>query len=167
MAIFPPPPPLPMPTGKTALESLLPDFDPQVKTLLVHNTIATEWDAEWAEDIHPNLFWCFCPNANLFIEDRMPDIPMLMKHVQYITIGTDSLASNHGLSILEELISIQNKFPEIKTNDLLRWGTLYGAKFLGIDDRFGSFDKGKKPGVNLIKYLVNESLHNTVVEKIL
>ncbi|MBK7037289.1 MAG: amidohydrolase family protein [Chitinophagales bacterium] len=155
------------PTGKTALESLLPDFDPQVKTLLVHNTIATEWDAEWAEDIHPNLFWCFCPNANLFIEDRMPDIPMLMKHVQYITIGTDSLASNHGLSILEELISIQNKFPEIKTNDLLRWGTLYGAKFLGIDDRFGSFDKGKKPGVNLIKYLVNESLHNTVVEKIL
>ena len=122
-----------------------------------------------ASDVYKrqNLFWCFCPNANLFIEDRMPDIPMLMKHVQYITIGTDSLASNHGLSILEELISIQNKFPEIKTNDLLRWGTLYGAKFLGIDDRFGSFDKGKKPGVNLIKYLVNESLHNTVVEKIL
>ncbi len=155
------------PTGKTALESLLPDFDPQVKTLLVHNTIATEWDAEWAEDIHPNLFWCFCPNANLFIEDRMPDIPMLMKHVQYITIGTDSLASNHGLSILDELIAIQNKFPEIKTNDLLRWATLYGAKFLGIDDRFGSFDSGKKPGVNLIKGFKYESLLNTKVEKIL
>lgn len=155
------------PTGKTALESLLPDFDPQVKTLLVHNTIATEWDAEWAEDIHPNLYWCFCPNANLFIEDRLPDIPMLMKHVQYITIGTDSLASNHGLSILEELISIQNKFPEINSNDLLRWATLYGAKFLGIDDKFGSFDVGKKPGVNLIKDYSTGALQKSVVEKIM
>jgi len=156
-----------IPTGKTALESLLPDFNPQVKTLLVHNTIATEWDTEWAENIHPNLFWCFCPNANLFIEDRLPDIPMLMKHVQYITIGTDSLASNHGLSVLEELISIQNKFPEIKTNDLFRWATLYGAKFLGIDDQFGSFDAGKKPGVNLIKHLANDSLQNTTLQKIM
>ena len=92
---------------------------------------------------------------------------MLMKHVQYITIGTDSLASNHGLSILEELISIQNKFPEINTNDLLRWGTLYGAKFLGIDDKYGSFDAGKKPGVNFIKGSDGGSLRNCIVERII
>lgn len=138
------------PTGKTSLESVLPWFDPKVKTLLVHNTIATAWDAEWAEDRHPNLFWCFCPNANLYIEDRLPDIPMLMQHVSYMTLGTDSLASNHQLSILDEIRVIQKAFPEISMEHLLRWATLYGAQFLGIDDRFGSFAPGKRPGVLLL-----------------
>ncbi len=145
------------PTGKTSLESLLPFFNKEVKTLFVHNTIATAWDVEWAEDLHQKIFWCFCPNANLYIEDRLPDIPMLMKSVQYITIGTDSLSSNRGLSVLEELKTIQKKFPEIKTVDLVRWATLYGAKFLDIDYRYGSFEKGKKPGVNCITHLTQEN----------
>lgn len=157
------------PTRKTSLESLLPYFNRNIKTLLVHNTIATTWDADWAEDLHPNLFWCFCPNANLYIEDRLPDILMLMDHVQYITIGTDSLASNHQLSILEELKTIQKIFPEIKTPDMLRWATLYGAKFLGIDDTFGSFDIGKRPGINVIEGidLINYSLSVSHIKRII
>ncbi len=143
------------PTGKNALESLLPHFNKAVNTLLIHNTIATSWDVEWAEDLHPNLFWCFCPQANLFIEDRLPDVPMLMQHAQYICIGTDSLASNHGLSILAEMQTIQQKFPEVKSVDLIRWATLYGAKALEIDDQFGSFEKGKRPGVNVLEGIDN------------
>jgi cytosine/adenosine deaminase-related metal-dependent hydrolase len=150
-----------VPTKKTSLESLLPYMHRNVKTLLVHNTIATAWDAEWAEDLHPNLFWCFCPNANFYIENRLPDIPQLMQHVQYITIGTDSLASNHQLSVLEELKTIQTHFPEIQTEDLLRWATLYGAKFMGIDDRFGSFEVGKFPGVTLIEHINTENFSLT------
>lgn len=145
------------PTGKTALESVLPYFMKEVNTLLIHNTIATAWDVEWAEENHSNLFWCFCPNANLFIEDRLPDIPMLKDHAQYMVIGTDSLASNHNLSIMNEIQTIQNKFSEINTTDLIRWGTLYGAKALGISDKFGSFEKGKQPGVNLLSGITSAS----------
>lgn len=157
------------PSKKTSLETILPSIHKKIKTLFVHNTIATTWDADWAEDMHENLFWCFCPNANMYIEDRLPDIPMLMEHVQYLTIGTDSLASNHRLSILSELQLIQNKFPEIQTEDLLRWATLYGAKFLGIDEKFGSFEPGKYPGINLLKNidLQNYSLQGASVQKII
>ena len=155
-------------TGKTALESLLPYFNKEVNTLLIHNTIATAWDVEWAEDMHSNLYWCFCPKANLFIEDRLPDIPTLMQHVQYIAVGTDSLASNHGLSILDELKTIQQQFPEIRTNDLFRWATLYGARALGITQQFGSFEKGKQPGINLITGLVNDNdpLNQTSIQAV-
>jgi cytosine/adenosine deaminase-related metal-dependent hydrolase len=146
------------PTKKTSLESLLPYMNKHVKTLLVHNTIATAWDADWAEDMHANLYWCFCPQANLYIEDRLPDIPQLMHHVQYICIGTDSLASNREFSILAELKTIQHHFPAVKTEDLLRWATLYGAKYLGIDDTFGSFEPGKSPGVNLLEGIDTETL---------
>lgn len=136
------------PTGKNALESLLPYFNKEVNTLLIHNTIATAWDVEWAEEMHPNLYWCFCPQANVFIEDRLPDVPLLIKEAQFLCVGTDSLASNHGLSILDEIKVLQQKYPELSTADLLRWSTLYGAKALGIQDTFGSFETGKKPGIN-------------------
>lgn len=157
------------PSGKTSLETLLPYFNPEVNTLMVHNTIATPWDLLYAEELHPNLFWCLCPNANMFIEDRLPDILTLRNQAQYFTIGTDSLASNLSLDILSELQLLQKHFPSLQTNELLRWATLYGAKFLNIDNEFGSFDTGKNPGVVLLKnfntdtmLLEGSSVHLTV-----
>ena len=44
---------------------------------------------------------------------------------------------------------IQQHAPEIPLEMLVRWATLNGASALG-KDCFGSFEKGKTPGVNLI-----------------
>jgi imidazolonepropionase-like amidohydrolase len=46
--------------------------------------------------------------------------------------------------------TIQKKFPSISTATLIEWGTLNGAKFLGIDEEKGSIEPGKSPGLNLI-----------------
>jgi imidazolonepropionase-like amidohydrolase len=35
--------------------------------------------------------------------------------------------------------------------DLLKWATVNGSRALGVEGRFGSFEKGKQPGVILIK----------------
>ena len=137
-------------TGKPPLESIagfLPEANP---LLLVHNTFTTENDIGFALSSFENTFWCLCPNANLYIENRLPDISLLRKKTSKLTIGTDSLASNHQLSVLTELNTISEAFPEISLAELLQWATLNGAQFLGIDDRFGSFEKGKTPGINLI-----------------
>ena len=72
-----------------------------------------------------------------------------------IVLGTDSLASNHQLSILEEMKTLQSHFPEIQTTSLLQWATLNGAKALQMDDIVGSFEKGKKPGIVLIDAIQN------------
>ncbi len=137
-------------TGKPPLESVagfLPEASP---LLLVHNTFTVENEIGFALSNFKNLFWCLCPNANLYIENRLPDIPLLRKKSCKLTIGTDSLASNHQLSVLTELKTISQAFPEISLAELLQWATLNGAQFLGVDDRFGSFEKGKTPGINLI-----------------
>ncbi|MNL50941.1 S-triazine hydrolase [compost metagenome] len=68
-----------------------------------------------------------------------------------ITIGTDSLASNTGLNLLSELNVLQDRF-NIPTEELLKWATWNGAEFLGLTQRFGSFERGKRPGVNLVSY---------------
>lgn len=118
--------------------------------LLVHNTFTTEADIRAALRRQLPVYWCLCPQANLYIEDRLPDIMLLRRLQCTLTLGTDSLASNHQLSIWKEIQTIQQHFPSIPLTEILQWATLNGAKALGIDDRYGSFAAGKKPGVVLI-----------------
>jgi cytosine/adenosine deaminase-related metal-dependent hydrolase len=99
----------------------------------------------------PNTFWCLCPNANQYIEKTMPPIELLQKHDAKIIVGTDSLASNWSLNILDELKTIQKYNPSIPLAEMLTWATLNGALALQMDKRLGSFETGKKPGVVLIE----------------
>ena len=96
-----------------------------------------------------------CPNANLYIENRLPEVLIENRENIEICIGTDSLASNYSLSILEEMKTLQKHFPSISLGELIKWASLNGAKALGIEDKYGSFEVGKKPGVvwiNKISY---------------
>lgn len=135
------------PTGLSSLQSYLPYLESATSLLLVHNTFTTETDIRFAAAASPDISWCFCPNANLYIENALPDIPAFLQAGARITLGTDSLASNHRLSIWEEIQTIRARFPDIPVDTLLSWATLNGAEALGIADRFGSFEKGKQPGL--------------------
>lgn len=139
------------PPGKTSLQSYLSLLSPQLKTLLVHNTYTSAADVAYANRIHQKLYWCLCPNANMYIENTLPDVNMLLEAGLKITIGTDSLASNNGLDILSEINLLQEHF-DVPTEDLLKWATYNGAEFLGIEGRFGSFEIGKQPGINLVNF---------------
>jgi cytosine/adenosine deaminase-related metal-dependent hydrolase len=76
---------------------------------------------------------------------------MLMKHTDNIVLGTDSLASNDQLSILAEIKTLQQNFNELDLATLLKWATSNGSKALQMNDKLGSFEKGKQPGVILIE----------------
>ncbi len=137
-------------TGKSPLESIAGFLPKNNSILLVHNTLSTVSDINFAQNTFENLHWCFCPNANLYIENLLPDLPVFLNKNLKITLGTDSLASNHQLSILAEMKTISAAFPEIPLEEILKWGTLIGANFLNLESKLGSFDKGKIPGINLI-----------------
>ncbi|WP_158798431.1 amidohydrolase family protein [Pedobacter sp. L105] len=143
--------------GKSSLQSYLPLLSPAAKTLLVHNTFTSREDLEFAAQTHPNLYWCLCPNANLYIENRLPDVALLKNSGLKITLGTDSLGSNHQLSILAEMFTLQEQ-AAVSFSELLLWATLNGAAFLGISSQYGSLEKGKRPGINLIEKLDGDRL---------
>ncbi|TKC03524.1 amidohydrolase family protein [Pedobacter cryotolerans] len=132
--------------GKNSLNYHLPKLPKNVNTLLVHNTFSSKADVDFAENQHQKLFWCLCPNANLYIENNLPDVDVLKSENVKITLGTDSLASNHQLSILSEMKTLQDH-KNVHFADLLKWATLNGAEFLGIEQQYGSFEVGKKPGI--------------------
>lgn len=153
-------------TGKRSLESYLPYFRCAAPLILVHNVATNEEDLRFAMSgsmspmgpmnptspmSGPRLFFCLCPNANQYISGMLPDVELLIRHNCAIVIGTDSLASNHQLDILEELKTLQRQFPRLPASILLQWATSNGAEALQVEDRLGSFDSGKKPGVVLIE----------------
>ena len=142
------------PSTKTSLQTWLPHFTKGQSIISVHNVVTTATDIEFSNSKlktqNSKLFFCLCPNANLYISNTLPDVKMLMKHTDNIVLGTDSLASNDQLSILAEIKTLQNNFKEIDLADLLKWATSNGAKALQMDDKLGSFEKGKQPGVILI-----------------
>lgn len=173
-------------TGKRSLESYLPHFYRNQSFILVHNTATTEEDLLFAGNWqgkgnngqaapgngqsgngqsgngrpvkNNGLFFCLCPNANLYIGGQLPDVDLLIRHRCAIVMGTDSLASNHQLSILEELKTLQREFPHLSTVTLLQWATANGAEALQLDSVLGDFTPGKKPGVLLIENLGGEQL---------
>jgi cytosine/adenosine deaminase-related metal-dependent hydrolase len=98
-----------------------------------------------------NLYWCLCPNSNLYLENKIPPLNLLIEEGCTIVIGTDSLASNTNLSILEELKTLQFNYPDISIGDLILWATLNGAKALGEEERFGKIEPGKKPGLLILQ----------------
>jgi len=151
-------------TGKSPLESIAALMPSKNPTLLVHNTFSTKENIDFAESYFENIFWCICPNANLYIENRLPDMPVFLHKNLKITLGTDSLASNHQLSILAEMKTLSVAFPEIPLGEILKWGTLNGAEFLNLDNKLGSFDRGKIPGINLI--LSKNSAEKTFLEEV-
>jgi len=140
-------------TGLNSLESVTPMLNKSAKCILVHNTFTRKEDIEKASEYFDQLYWTFCPNANLYIEDKLPDIQLFRQMNQKLTIGTDSLASNNQLSVLEEIKTINNHFPQIPLEELLKWSTQNGAEALGFSDKLGSFEIGKIPGINLISNL--------------
>jgi cytosine/adenosine deaminase-related metal-dependent hydrolase len=138
---------------QTSLQTLLPLMPANQKIMLVHNTFTNSEDISAASHSKKNIHWCFCPNANLYIEQCLPDIDFFLNTGFNITIGTDSLASNDTLCILSELKTIKEHLSALPTSQLIRWATLNGAEFLGIENKFGSIEKGKSPGLNLISHV--------------
>jgi cytosine/adenosine deaminase-related metal-dependent hydrolase len=143
------------PTGKSSLRSYIHKLGKAKQVLLVHNTFTKEEDVLFVNDEAPHVNWCLCINANLFIEKVVPPVEIFRRNNCQIVIGTDSLASNWSLNVLDELKSITKHFPSVPISELLQWATLNGAKALQVDDVLGSFEKGKQPGVLLIEQLEN------------
>jgi aminodeoxyfutalosine deaminase len=136
---------------KSAIHYAIENMNPDNRTLFVHNTLTTKADIEAADAFSPHVYWATCPNANLYIENRMPNYQYFLDTAARLTIGTDSLTSNWQLSILEEMKTIARFQSYISFETMLKWATLNGAQALGFEETLGSFEVGKTPGVNLIK----------------
>jgi cytosine/adenosine deaminase-related metal-dependent hydrolase len=141
------------PTKTTSLQSVLPYLKDTAKSIWVHNSFTSEADIKAVQATSTDAYWCLCPSANQYIENTMPPVQLLRDQHANIVVGTDSYASNWSLNMLDELKRIQLHNPQIPLAEMLTWITSNGARTLQMEDKLGSIEVGKKPGLSLIKNL--------------
>jgi cytosine/adenosine deaminase-related metal-dependent hydrolase len=148
--------------GKSAIHYALEYLEKENRNLFVHNTLTTKADivATHQQLNKDNVFWATCPNANLYIENNLPNYKNFIETNATVCIGTDSLTSNWQLNILEEMKTILKYQSYLDFETVLNWATINGAKALGFDDILGSIEIGKIPGLVLIENMENGKLTN-------
>ncbi len=150
------------PTGRSSIQSYLEWMSQHHPFIFVHNTYTKHMDVQYAHSRLDEVYWCLCPNANMYIENKLPDINMFISEGANICIGTDSLASNHQLCLLTELKTISAHYPHIGWDKLITWATYNGACALQMQDAIGTLEVGSKPGINLLKGLDQPGVRPTV-----
>jgi cytosine/adenosine deaminase-related metal-dependent hydrolase len=118
--------------------------------LLIHNTFIEERDVRrLAEHFGERVTFVLCSASNRHISGSLPPVDMLRRCGVRIALGTDSLASNDRLSMIDEMKLLAGAPIE----ELLRWATANGARATGMGDSLGSLDVGMAPGIAVIENL--------------
>lgn len=90
--------------------------------IFVHNTFMQMEDVQFFlqqnSEVRSRGFFAICARANEYIEGVLPNAENLQKLRENLVIGTDSLASNSDLSLLNELLFLKEKYG-FSTQDLL------------------------------------------------
>jgi 5-methylthioadenosine/S-adenosylhomocysteine deaminase len=97
------------------------------------------------------------PESNMKLASGISPVPRLLAQGITVGLGTDGCASNNNLDLFEEMDTTA-KLHKVGAMDptvldaftVLKMATLSGAKALGLADRIGSLETGKKADVIVV-----------------
>ncbi len=111
--------------------------------ILVHNVNVRDEDIDIIMNhFSAPVYWAICPRSNRYISGGEPPVALLGRKGLNVCIGTDSLSSNHSLSMLEELKLLSG----VPLHTKLEWATCGGAQALGLSD-LGEVEVGRRPSL--------------------
>jgi 5-methylthioadenosine/S-adenosylhomocysteine deaminase len=99
-----------------------------------------------------------CPSSNLKLGSGIAPISSMLKNNVNVGIGTDGAASNNRLDMFTEIRlaallakGVSEDPTTVPAHQALEMATINAAKSLGLDDKIGSIEIGKKADVVAIK----------------
>jgi len=91
----------------------------------------------------------YCPRSNAFFRRPADSLRLLLDAGINVALGTDSLASNDSLSMLDEMRFLKQRHPELGWETILEMGTINAARALGIE--CGILGEGRPADLTAIK----------------
>ena len=93
----------------------------------------------------------FCPRSHNYFYHRNHPFEKLLEAGVNVALGTDSLASNDSLSMLDEIKFLHKTHNHISPVTLLEMATLNGAKALKLKAQIGALQRGWQADIIVIK----------------
>ena len=116
--------------------------------ILVHCNYLTGEEVDHIEESNSTIV--FCPRSHKYFRHKDHPFYMLGNRNINIALGTDSLASNDSLSILDEMKYIYTQHKTSKPQDILYMGTIAGATALRLDNKIGKLEEGYDADIAVI-----------------
>jgi aminodeoxyfutalosine deaminase len=129
---------------------LLRRLEPLPRVVIAHGNYLADDELAFLA-ARRNFALVYCPRTHDFFGHAEHPWRNLLARGGIVAVGTDGRCSNPDLSIWRELQFLRRRFPEHQAADLLRLGTIHGALALGLDDRLGTIEPGKSPGLAVVQ----------------
>lgn len=84
----------------------------------------------------------YCPRSHAFFGHEPHPVRRLLDAGVNVALGTDSLASNDSLSMLDEMRFLHRSRPDLRVEEIFRMATLNGAAALGFGGLAGRLRRG-------------------------
>lgn len=120
------------------------------KTLCVHCVQVDEDDINLLAKRQARV--CLCPGSNRFLGVGTAPVMKMLAAGIFPAIGTDSLASNPGLSIWREMQVLREDHPDLPPAVVFGMATRGGAQVLGRDKDYGTLAVGKSAAIIAVDY---------------
>lgn len=125
------------------------------RTIAAHCVWLTEKDIQIMADRKVGV--AHNPESNMKISSGVAPIPELLKAGAEVGVGTDGVASNNNLNLIEEMhtMALLHKLAKmdptvINAIQILRAGTIGGAKVIQKENEIGSLEIGKLADIIII-----------------
>ena len=128
----------------------------QTRTVAAHCVYLEDEDIEIFKN--HSVFIAHNPTSNLKLGSGVAPIKRYLENGIAVSLGTDGASSNNNLNMFEEInlagllmTGITKDAAAIQSHELLKMGTLAGAKALGLE-RVGELKPGNLADIQLIDY---------------
>ena len=162
--------------GDTAAKVLKKYFD-GIHTILAHGVKLKDEDLEILKDMDCGI--AHNPISNFRLGCKIADITKYTNYGINVALGTDGQGSGNNLDMFETMKiaglaqgGIHENEERIGSKDIIKMATINGAKLLGLEDKIGSIEVGKKadiiivdisPKLDNIKMLPNNDVISNLV----
>jgi cytosine/adenosine deaminase-related metal-dependent hydrolase len=114
---------------------------PARHVVFIHGNYLTELQVQSSQSRIQNLV--YCPRTHVYFGHGPHPFRRLQAAGINVALGTDSLASNPDLSVLEEMRFLARHCPDLPGEAILEMGTVAGARALGWEQETGTLEPGK------------------------
>jgi cytosine/adenosine deaminase-related metal-dependent hydrolase len=120
------------------------------RALVIHGNYLDDEEIAFLAQRAERMAVVYCPRTHAYFQHAEHPLVELLASGATVALGTDSRASSPDLSVLAEMRFLARRRPSISPDAILRLGTIFGARALGLDRRLGSLEPGKQADLAVI-----------------
>jgi cytosine/adenosine deaminase-related metal-dependent hydrolase len=112
------------------------------RALVIHGNYLNDADIAFLSSHRQRISVVYCPRTHAYFGHAEYPLRRLQAAGVNVALGTDSRASNPNLSLWAEMQWLHQHRTDLAPADLLRMGTVAGARALGMDSMSGTLQTG-------------------------